>query len=413
MSAAGSDSNDGLTPGTAWATVQNANLMLPVDRSVVLFRRGDTFYGELNLPFGCEVGAYGSGPRPILTMYKLLNRPGSWVEHSNGVWSIDLSSPDTHDGYTASSDANIGFLLVDGEIKPNLKLDRQSLDAAWDFACDVQNHMLYVKASENPALLARDIRAAPNGELGGSGGGVVRCERGSNDVHDVHITGSGSCGIMGSAADVRIHNCLIDYIGGSQLLALDPTGETRYGNGIANWINVARWTIENNEIAHVYDVAWSPQGMDAQDGPVSWQDLTFRNNDVHDCCQSLEFWSQSSNPKSLGFVRILVEGNRFERAGYGPFAEVRPNQEVRVHLLTYHLETPVDVTIQSNRFDDSFGAFSYHLTEPPAGYVTRNNAISLRAGHKLEYQRPETIEQAAAWRAVTGREQGSVFTALR
>jgi hypothetical protein len=76
------------------------------------------------------------------------------------------------------------------------------------------------------------------------------------------------------------------------------------------------------------------------------------------------------------------------------------------------LETPVDVTIANNIFDDSFSAYSYHLYEPPAGYVTRNNQIRLKAGHTMEIQRSETVEQAAAWQAATGRETGSTITVL-
>lgn len=412
ISQAGNDNNDGLTPDTAWATIKNVNSLKPAGHSIVLFRRGDTFYGELVLPSGTEIGAYGSGDMPVLTLYKLLNRSGGWVEHRPGIWRIDLGSPATHDGYTATRDANVGFLLVDGVVHPNLKLDLAGLTAPWDFTCDIQNHALYVKAVANPTKLARDIRAAPNGDAGGVGGGVIRCDQGSNDVHDVRVTGSGGCGIVGSGTDVHIHGCVIDHIGGSQLVLVDPTGATRYGNGISNWINVERWLIEGNEIYEVYDVAWSPQGLDHQGAPVSWKDLTFRGNYAHDCTQMVEFWSISANPASLGFIRIVVEGNRFERAGRGTFADVRPNQDVRVHLLTYLLETPVDITIQNNLFDGSFGAYSYHVVEPPPGYVTRNNTIQMAAGHKIQFQRPETIEQAAAWQAATGRENGSSFTVV-
>ncbi|SHT65991.1 Uncharacterised protein [Mycobacteroides abscessus subsp. abscessus] len=409
ISAVGSDDNDGLTPSAPWATIKNVNSALTEGRCALLFRRGDTFYGELVLPFGTEVGAYGSGDMPVLTLYKLLNRPGGWVEYTPGIWKIDLAAPSTHDGHTATSDANVGFLLVDGVVHPNLKFDLSGLSAPWDFTTDVANHVLYVKAQANPTTLANDIRAAPNGDAGGVGGAVIRCDFGSNDIHDVRITGSGGCGIMGSGPDVRIRGCFIDHIGGSRLLLVDTSGATRYGNGIANWINVDRWWIEGNEISDVYDAAWSPQGFDPGGAPVFWRDLTFRNNYAHDCCQMVEFWSMSDNPASPGFTRILVEGNRFQRAGLGVFAAVRPNQDVRVHVLTYLLETPVDITIQNNTFDGSYGAFSYHLVEPPAGYLTRNNTIRLAAGHKLEFQRPETIEQAPLWQAATGREKGSVF----
>jgi hypothetical protein len=409
VSASGIDSADGLTPQTAWATIQRTTASLPTGRSAVLFRRGDTFYGQLNLPFGCEVGAYGEGAKPILTLFKLLNRSAGWTEHSAGVWRIDLGSPDTHDGFTATTDATIGFLTVDGTVMPDLKFALSELSAPWDFFCDVPNHTLYVKAAANPTTLAAEIKAAPKGDA--YGGTVIYCQNGGNDVHDVHVTGSGGCGIRGSGSDVRIHNCLIDYIGGSSLAGF-AVPNTRYGNGIEHWPNVQRWTIENNEIAQVYDVAWSTQGRDVTGGEVFWADMTIRNNHIHDCGQMVEIWSENSNVESPGFVRIIFEGNHCERAGYGVFADVRPNQQVRVHLLTYNLETPVDITIQNNIFDDAYAAYSYHLYEPPAGYVTRNNTIRLKAGTKMEYQRAETVEQAAVWQAATGREAGSTITVL-
>ena len=398
----GSDSADGLTPQTAWATIQKVNSALPDDGSRVLFQRGDTFYGELKPPFGCEVGAYGSGPRPTLTMAKLLNRPDGWAQDSDNVWKIDLGSPATHDGYTAIDDANIGYLMVDGSVKPALKFDKADLSAAWDFYCDLPNHTLYVMAPTNPTSLAADIKAAPNGNIGGTTGRVISCTAGSNDIHDIHVTGSGACGIDGTASDVNVHDCLIDYIGGSVLL--DGT-RRRYGNGIQNWVGAKRWTIENNEIAQIYDVAWTAQGDAKSSG--GWEDITLRNNHIHDCTQSFEFWSKGSEG-ATGFQRILVEGNTCERGGYSDFSDVRPDQDVRVHLLTYVWDTPADITIRNNVFDDSYAAYSYHSHEP-IGYTTYDNSIRLKPGQPIEFQRPETVEDHIDWQAVTGREKGSTF----
>jgi hypothetical protein len=364
------------------------------------------------LPAGCEVGAYGEGPRPILTLNKLLNRPDGWVQNASGIWKIDLGNPATHEGYSATNDANIGFLEVDGDVKPALKFALSDLNDRWDFYCDVSAHTLYVKADANPTTLASNIKAAPNGDAHVGTGAVIYCQAGNNEIHDVHITGSGGCGIWGDASDVRIHDCLIDYIGGAWLVG-HGRGTSRYGNGIALWTNVSRWLIANNEIAHVFDAAWSPQGMSQDGSPVFWQDLIVTGNHIHDCGQSMEIFSESSNPLSPGFVRVVFEYNVCERAGFGAFEDVRSNPDVRVHLLSYNLETPVDVTIQNNVFADSRGAYSFHYAEPPPGYVTRNNRISLRPGHKLEFQRDETVEQAVGWQAATGREQGSVITIIR
>lgn len=410
VSTSGDDSSDGLTPQSAWATIQKVNSALPAGQSV-RFRRDEVFFGELNVPFGCDVGAYGAGAKPVMTLYKILNNPDGWEAEAPGVWRIDLGSPRTHGGYTLTNDANIGFLVVNGVVMPALKFALADLAAPWDFYCDIPGHTLYVKAPAKPTDVAADVKAAPNGNAYGDSGTVIYCQYGSNDVHDIHVTGSGGCGIRGSGSDVRVHECLIDYIGGSWLPNVGD-GTTRYGNGIEHWPNVSRWTIENNEIAHVYDVAWSTQGRDSTGGTVAWEDMMVRNNHIHDCGQSIELWSESSNPESPGFVRIVFEGNVCERAGYGAFSDVRPDPNVRVHLLTYRLQTPVEVTIQNNVFADAYGAYSYHAVEPPPGYVTRNNIIRLKGGHKMQFQRPETVEQAVAWQNATGREMGSTITVL-
>ncbi|MCV7177484.1 right-handed parallel beta-helix repeat-containing protein [Mycolicibacterium sphagni] len=407
VSASGSDTADGRAPEAAWATIGKVNASVPASGSTILFRRDDTFYGELNLPAGCEVGAFGTGSKPILTMFKLLNRSTGWTEQSDDIWSINLGSPETHDGYTTSNDANIGYLSVDGEIKPVLKFDLSELSDPWDFYCDIPNHTLYVKASANPTTLAEDIKAAPNGNNFGVTGRVIYCPNGGNDIHDIHVTGSGGCGIGGTGPDVHIHDCLIDYIGGSWLAGhLD--GKQRYGNGIENWVDVKRWLIENNEIAQVYDVAWSPQGIAGSTG--GWEDMTVRNNHIHDCNQSFEFWSKGDK-SAPGFQRILVEGNLCERAGYSVFSDVRPDQGVRVHLLTYPWETRADITIQNNVFDDAYGAYSYHYADP-VGLVTRNNTIRLKPGHLMQLGLPQTVEEAADWQAATGQEVGSTITVL-
>jgi hypothetical protein len=295
--------------------------------------------------------------------------------------------------------------MVNGTVMPASKLAISDLTAPWDFYCDIPNHTLYVAASSKPTTLAADIKAAPSGNAHGDIGRVLSCSQGLNEIHDLHITGTGGHGIAGIAPDVHIHDCLIEYIGGS--LLLDGTNR-RYGNGIENWVNVKRWLIEDNEITQVYDAAWSPQGHAGIAG--SWEDLTVRNNHIHDCSQSIEFWS-TGTPAAGGFRKVLVEGNLFERGGYSVFSDVRPDQNVRVHLNSYLWETPADITIENNVFDGAYAAYSFHAREP-LGLVTRNNTIRMNPGQQVQYQRPETAEEFVIWQDATGREHGSTMTIL-
>lgn len=403
VSAAGSDVADGLTASTAWASIQKVNADLP-SGCAVLFRRGDSFFGELNPPPNCEVGAFGSGAMPVLTMHKLLNRSDGWGEHSAGVWKIDVGTASTHDGYTATTDANVGHLVVDGSVMAGKKKELAGLQKRWDFWCDTSTNTLYVATDANPTSLAADIRAAPHGETGV----VIKCDHGSANIHDVHVTGSGGHGITGVGPDVHIRNCLINYVGGS-FLPGSGDGTVRYGNGIENWIGAKRWLIEKNEIAQVYDSAYTAQGI-AGTGDEGWEDLVIRGNHIHDCTQSFEFWSTGA-ASSKGFNRILVEGNLCERAGYSDFADTRPNQQVRVQFLTYEWDLAADITVQYNTFDGAYSAYSYHAMDT-VGLVMRNNTIRLRTDTKMEYQRTETVEQASTWQTATGRESQSTIVAV-
>lgn len=68
----GSDSDDGLTPDTAWQTLTKVNSVSYNPGDVILFKRGETFSGSITIARsgarGNKIiyGAYGSGARPII-----------------------------------------------------------------------------------------------------------------------------------------------------------------------------------------------------------------------------------------------------------------------------------------------------------------------------------------------------------
>jgi len=71
-SSGGNDSNDGLSPASAWRSFTNVNDRRFSAGSSILLKRGDVWYDELNLRGNGtpgvtnELGAYGSGPRPLI-----------------------------------------------------------------------------------------------------------------------------------------------------------------------------------------------------------------------------------------------------------------------------------------------------------------------------------------------------------
>lgn len=64
ISNSGDDSNDGLTPETAWATLDKASHTVFKEGDAVLFERGGFWRGNLFVQNGITYAAYGTGPKP-------------------------------------------------------------------------------------------------------------------------------------------------------------------------------------------------------------------------------------------------------------------------------------------------------------------------------------------------------------
>jgi hypothetical protein len=89
LSNSGNDSNSGTDPSSAWQTLTkiNATTFLPGDQ--ILFRRGDTFYGNIVVNISgtsstpITYGSYGSGAKPVITGFTSVT---SWTNKGGNIW---------------------------------------------------------------------------------------------------------------------------------------------------------------------------------------------------------------------------------------------------------------------------------------------------------------------------------------
>jgi len=88
----GDDGGDGLTPETAWRSLDKVNKapLRPGDR--VLFRRGGVWRGQLVPQSGSAdgaitYGAFGEGPKPALLGSVARDRPEDWQPAGEGIWA--------------------------------------------------------------------------------------------------------------------------------------------------------------------------------------------------------------------------------------------------------------------------------------------------------------------------------------
>lgn len=118
-SSAGDDSRTATQaqdPATPWKSVAKINWLLASGNSLfqagdsVLLRRGDTFYGSIQVQKSGDpgkpitIGAYGSGAKPVVTLFETL---GNWVSVGSGVWeSICRNCGDS-----------VRLVTVDGQVR--------------------------------------------------------------------------------------------------------------------------------------------------------------------------------------------------------------------------------------------------------------------------------------------------------
>lgn len=92
VAAEGSNTGDGLSPQSAWRSLEKVNAaeLRPGDR--VVFRRGDTWRGQLVPRSGTEgapitYAAYGTGEKPLFLGSVSRDLPQDWTDEGSGIWS--------------------------------------------------------------------------------------------------------------------------------------------------------------------------------------------------------------------------------------------------------------------------------------------------------------------------------------
>ncbi|MFH0920519.1 MAG: choice-of-anchor Q domain-containing protein [Fibrobacterota bacterium] len=87
----GSNTNTGLSPATAWKTIDKVNGSALVAGDSVLFKKGETFRGSLIPCSGSSsgyitYGAYGTGNKPKLLASYQRNSPSDWAGEGGNIW---------------------------------------------------------------------------------------------------------------------------------------------------------------------------------------------------------------------------------------------------------------------------------------------------------------------------------------
>ena len=112
LSSSGNDSNSGTDPSSAWQTLSKVNATTFQSGDQILFRRGDTFYGNIVVNISgssstpITYGSYGSGAKPVITGFTSVT---SWTNKGGNIW--ESTNP-------VSTLSDLKTVLINGQSVP-------------------------------------------------------------------------------------------------------------------------------------------------------------------------------------------------------------------------------------------------------------------------------------------------------
>ncbi len=364
VSGNGNDENDGLTPGTAWASLDKVNAAGLSRGDGVYFERGGTWRGQLWAQDGVIYAAYGEGPKPNIfaspengagsDKWSLLDGTDNiWVYHRDmmdcGILVFDDGeswgkkvAPVYLDGYRSTMDEGQPF-DVRSELTEDLMFFSQADSILYDgapFRYTVMDNddrgeypeevvgPLYLRCDEgDPGEVFNSIEFAVRQNIVLPADDAVFC--------NLCLKYTGAHGIYGGEMGYDVSFCEIGWIGGSpQYYRYDDGQPVLFGNGVECDGSYDHYSVTDCYIYQCYDAGVSNQ--DPTESPEVTGDVNFEPYDViqRNITYARNVFAYDSMPVEIFFAleddagygrhrmeNVLIEGNYFLYTGYGWYME--------------------------------------------------------------------------------------------
>lgn len=343
VSNSGNDENDGLTPQTAWATldkVQSARLK-PGD--AVFFERGGLWRGTIYAQKGVTYSAYGEGEKPrIYGSPENGADPAKWslLDGTDNIWvyyrdMTDCGTLAFNEGENFAyketpSFVDGRFVLRDDHATP---FDvKTQLDNDLEFFSEADSYLtngvpytygvmdardvvgtLYLRCDEgNPGKVFSSI------EFLTAGNTIVPADE---TVYDnLCIRYCGSHALFAGGMHITVQNCEFGFIGGC-IQFYDENGDVMcYGNAIESDGTYTGYRVLNNYIYQVYDAGASNQATDF-DGSYSgiMENIEYSGNLIEYCHYGIEIFFNTGEPDTERYLmkNVLISDNYIMYSCYG------------------------------------------------------------------------------------------------
>lgn len=356
----GSDDNDGLSPETAWATLNHVNTVKLRHGDGVYFQRDGLWRGQLWAQEGVIYSAYGEGEKPkiyaspengaVPEKWTLLEGTDNiWVYHTDmmdcGIlvfnddekWGVK-AIPYYMDGYLSTIDEGQPF-DVKTELTEDLMFFSEADSILYDGApfrytvmdtCDKGEYpeevigTLYLRCDEgNPGAVFDSIEFAVRQNIVLPADDAV--------FHNLCLKYTGAHCIFGGDMGYDVSFCEIGWIGGSpQYYRYDNGKPVIFGNGVECDGSYDHYSVTDCYIYQCYDAGVSNQ--DPSEAPEITGSGTSEYRDViqRNITYARNLFAYNNMPVEIFFAleddagygrhrmeNVLIEGNYFLYTGYG------------------------------------------------------------------------------------------------
>ncbi|MBI9107434.1 MAG: right-handed parallel beta-helix repeat-containing protein [Spirochaetales bacterium] len=331
-SSSGSDGGSGLTPDSAWRSLDKLNNAVFAPGSSVLFKSGQIFRGSLKPSSGTSskpvtYSSYGGDARPIIQNSLDLGNSSDWIDNGGGIWK--------------ASDAfsfDVGNIVFEHGSCAVRKWSLADLSADGDYYFDTFWKILHLKSTLNPGDRYSSVEAALTAHV------IDQSNLTYAQFSNLHIRYGGAHGFGGGGTQgLIIRDCEISFMGGG-FLYYNNGEPVRYGNGVEFWGDASDNTVEDCYIHDIYDTGVTNQNHTTS---AVQENITYRNNIIENCAlASFEFWNR---PGTSVMSSVVFENNTSVNPGGGWGAQ-RPDLHGS-HVSVFGNEAVLDnVVIRNNIF---------------------------------------------------------------
>ncbi len=445
----GSDSNDGLSEATPFATIKKA-ISVAKSGDAILLERGGLWREQNTVHAGLTITAYGEDDNGVIAA-----KPMVYASPENGAdpekWSLVYSDEKTGAKiwkYANTKMVDVGNIVFNEGDEANgggfaykktppcfgdRFIVKVGASEAYDYKTGLDKNFTFFHAANSTVSGGRINVATAVGPL------YLRCDNGNpgylfdsiefairgnifsvrSDVtiDNVCLKYGGSHGIgMGTVKNVKYTNLEIGWIGGSFQNYNNDGSITRFGNGIEVYGGCDGYIVDNCYIYQNYDAGVTHQYSMHDSGDCREDNVTYSNNVITDTVYSIEYFLTEEDGLVRAGKNILIEGNLLRRAGFG-FGSTRENGQGQGHLRSGGQSNPFEnFVVRNNVFDRSVNRLIIANTSHAAYAPKMEGNIYIQGigNHVYDFGHPRVLSDAdlsiqGKIKSVLGDETGTFY----